>query len=145
MFYAQQEFKDSAENLARLRSILALALSCLQPRIDNTMDLFSDILEEYPKFLEPAHMEMLWSEITSPWGIKILKDFNAETLAFARLVIAFGQVLLNSGRLYKEPQDVQCQQVMGMLNIFLVNIGMILCRFRLYLSGGGFLKQSVPL
>lgn len=116
VFYAQQEFKDSAENLARLRSILALALSCLQPRIDNTMDLFSDILEEYPKFLEPAHMEMLWSEITSPWGIKILKGFNAETLAFSRLVIAFGQVLLNSGRLYKEPQDVQCQQVMGVMH-----------------------------
>jgi hypothetical protein len=122
VFYAQQEFKDSAENLAHLRSILELALSCLQPHIDNAMDLFSDILEEYPKFFESAHMEMLWSEITSPWGIEILKDFDAETLGFARLVIAFGQVLLNSGRLYKEPQDVQCQQVMGTFNLFLVKI-----------------------
>lgn len=122
MFYAQQEFKDSAENLAHLRSILELALSCLRPHIDNAMDLFSDILEEYSKFFEPAHMEILWSEITSPWGIEILKGFDAETLTFARLVIAFGQVLLNSGRLYKEPQDVQCQQVMGTLNLFLVKI-----------------------
>lgn len=116
VFYAQQELKDSVEDLARLRSILELALSCLQLHVDNAMDLFSDILEEYPKFFEPAHLEVLWSEITSPWGIEILKSFDAETPTFARLVIAFAQVLLNSGRLYKEPEDAQCQQVMGVMH-----------------------------
>ncbi|OCK81775.1 hypothetical protein K432DRAFT_7196 [Lepidopterella palustris CBS 459.81] len=116
VFYAQQEFKDSPENLAHIQSVVELALSCLQLHVDDAIEVFSDILEDYPKFFTPRHQEQIWAEIMSPWGVEIFKNFDDETLTLARLVIAYAQLLLNSGRLYKDTEDSQCQQVLGVLH-----------------------------
>jgi hypothetical protein len=69
------------------------------------MELVAEVLENYPKFFEENHREMLWSAITSPWGMEILKNLDAETVALARIIVAYGQILLESRKLYQEPDS----------------------------------------
>lgn len=77
------------------------------------MELFAELLENYPKFFEPVHQEKLWAEITSEWGVQIIHDFDAETVTLARMIIAYAQTLLDSGRLYTQPDDPKYKEVIG--------------------------------
>ncbi len=79
------------------------------------MELIVEVLENYPTFFETKHREMLWSAISGPWGLEILKNSDAETVSLARIIVAYGQILLDSKVLYKEPNDPHHQQVMGEL------------------------------
>jgi hypothetical protein len=83
------------------------------------MELIAEVLELYPKFLEESHQRMLWSAITSTWGVEILKNLDAETVSLARIIVAYGQILLESKKLYKEPDDAHHQQVTCKLVCFL--------------------------
>jgi hypothetical protein len=76
------------------------------------MEFIADILENYPKFFEAKHQEMLWSAIAGPWGLEILKNSDAETVSLARIIVAFGTSLLESKDLYKFPNISHNQQVL---------------------------------
>lgn len=76
------------------------------------MELVAEVLENYPTFFEAKHREMLWSAIAGPWGLEILKNSDAETVSIARIIVAYGQILLDSKVLYKEPENLHHQQVM---------------------------------
>lgn len=112
IFYAQSEFKETPEKLQYLRSVTELALTCLEYHVDDAMELIAEVLENYPKFLETAHQQMLWTAITSSWGMEILKNLDAETVSLARIIVAYGQILLDSKKLYQEPNSAHHQQVM---------------------------------
>lgn len=110
--YAESEFKEVPEKLRYLRSVNELALTCLEYHVDDAMELIAGVLEEYPRFFEENHREMLWSAITSPWGMEILKNLDAETVALARIIVAYGHILLDSKKLYREPDNPHHLEVM---------------------------------
>jgi hypothetical protein len=112
VFYAQAEFREVPEKLQYLRSSSELVLTCLEYHVEDTMEFIADILENYPKFFEPKHREMLWSAIAGPWGLEILKNSDAETVSLARIIVAFGTSLLESKDLYKFPHISHNQQVL---------------------------------
>ena len=76
------------------------------------MDLVAEVLENYPTFMETKHQQLLWQAIMSPWGIEILKNLDAETVSLARIIVAYGQILLDSRKLFLEPDHSHYQQVM---------------------------------
>ena len=76
------------------------------------MELAAEVLENYPNFLEAKHQEMLWSAISGPWGLEILSNADAETVSLARIIVAYGQILLDSKVIYKDPDNAHHQQVM---------------------------------
>ncbi|KZM19516.1 hypothetical protein ST47_g9340 [Ascochyta rabiei] len=116
IFYAQSEFKHVPEKLHYLRSVTELALTCLEYHVEDAMDLVAEVLENYPSFFEAKHQEMLWSAIAGPWGLEILRDLDAETVSLARIIVAYGQILLDSKVLYKEHETAHNQQVMSFLH-----------------------------
>lgn len=115
IFYAYSEFRDDPEKLRYLRSVNNLAFACLEYHVDDAMDFVADVLERFPKFFEESHQRMLWSAITSPWGMEILKNLDAETVSLAKIIAAYGQMLVDSKKLYLEPDDPHHQEVMGKL------------------------------
>ncbi|KAJ4367041.1 member of the karyopherin-beta [Neocucurbitaria cava] len=116
IFYAQSEFKEVPEKLQYLRSVTELALTCLEYHVEDAMELVAEVLENYPLFFESKHQEMLWSAITGPWGLEILQNSDAETVSLARIIVAYGQILLDSKVLYKEPDNPHHQQVLSFLH-----------------------------
>jgi hypothetical protein len=75
------------------------------------MEHIATILEGYPKFFEEKHLHMLWDIITSQWGLDILKDLDAETVSLARIIVAYGSELVETKKLYQEPDNLHHQQV----------------------------------
>ncbi|KAH7348156.1 armadillo-type protein [Pyrenochaeta sp. MPI-SDFR-AT-0127] len=116
IFYAQSEFKEVPEKVQYLRSVNELALTCLEYHVEDAMELVAEVLENYPTFFEAKHREMLWSAIAGPWGLEILKNSDAETVSLARIIVAYGQILLDSRVLYKDPENLHHQQVMSFLH-----------------------------
>ncbi|KAI4654642.1 uncharacterized protein J4E79_008516 [Alternaria viburni] len=116
IFYAQSEFKDDLEKLQHLRSVNELALTCLEYHVEDAMELVAEILENYPTFFEAKHQEMLWSAISGPWGMEILNNSDAETVSLARIIVAYGQILLDTKVIYTQPESTHHQQVMSFLH-----------------------------
>ncbi|KAJ4302934.1 member of the karyopherin-beta [Kalmusia sp. IMI 367209] len=116
IFYAQSEFKAVPEKLQYLRSTCELAMSCLEYHVDDAMGFIADVLEGYPKFFEENHLHILWSAITSQWGLEILKTLDAETVALARIIVAYGTQLVETKKLYQEPDNAHHQQVLSFLH-----------------------------
>ncbi|PSN71577.1 hypothetical protein BS50DRAFT_585056 [Corynespora cassiicola Philippines] len=116
IFYAQSEFKDIPEKLKYLRSVIELSFACLEYHVDDAMELVAEVLEGYPAFFEEKHLRMLWSAITGQWGLEILKNLDAETVSLSRIVVAYGQILLESKKLYLEPEDAHHQQAIAFLH-----------------------------
>lgn len=87
-------------------------MTCLEYHVEDAMDLVAEVLENYPAFFEAKHLEMLWTAIAGPWGLEILRDLDAETVSLARIIVAYGQILLDSKSLYKEYDTAHNQQVM---------------------------------
>jgi hypothetical protein len=107
-----EEFQNQPEKLKYLRSVTELALGCLEFHIDGAMEFVSEVFEMYPRFFEAKHKQMLWNAITSTWGIEILKNFDAETVKLATIIVSYGDFLLDSMRLYQEPDDPHHREVM---------------------------------
>lgn len=76
------------------------------------MEVIADILENYPTFFEEKQLHMLWSAITSQWGLDILKNLDAETVALARIIVAYGSVLVESKKLYQDFENAHYHQVL---------------------------------
>lgn len=112
IFYAQSEIRDSPEKLAHLRSVLELALICLEHHVDDAMELVAEVLENYSGFFEAKHLQTLWATISGPWGLEILKNSDAETVSLARIIVAYGQITLEAKVIYKDHDDPHHQQVM---------------------------------
>ncbi|KAF2731242.1 ARM repeat-containing protein [Polyplosphaeria fusca] len=116
IFYAQSDFQDAPDNLRYLRSVTEMGLSCLEYHIDDAMELIAEVLENYSKFFEAKQQEQLWSAIVSPWGYEILSNSDAETVSLARIIVAYGQILLESKVLFTNPDDPHHVQVMSVLH-----------------------------
>ena len=86
-------------------------MTCLEYHVEDAMELVAEVLENYPTFFEAKHQEMLWAAISGPWGLEVLKNADAETVSLARIIVAYGQILLESKVLYKQPENVHHQQV----------------------------------
>ena len=99
------------EKLRYLRSVVELAFSCLEYHVDDAMEFVADVLEGYPKFFEGKHLQTLWAIITSQWGLDILKDLDAETVSLARIIVGYGTELVETKKLYQEPDNAHYQQV----------------------------------
>jgi hypothetical protein len=76
------------------------------------MELVAEVLENFSKFFEQKHLDMLWSAISGPWGLEILQNSDAETVSLARIIVAYGHTLLESKDLYKFPNLSHNQQVL---------------------------------
>ncbi|KAF1839035.1 hypothetical protein BDW02DRAFT_564370 [Decorospora gaudefroyi] len=114
VFYAQSEFKDLPEKLQHLRSVNELALTCLEYNVEDAIEIVAEVLEN--AFFDAKHQEMLWSAISGPWGLEILKKLDAETVSLARIIVAYGQILLDSKTFYRQPENAHYQQVLSFLH-----------------------------
>lgn len=76
------------------------------------MDFVAEVLESYPKYFELKHQQMLWSAITSQWGLDILKNCDPETVSLARIIVAYASELIETKKLYREPENPHHQQVL---------------------------------
>jgi hypothetical protein len=92
IFYAQSEFKEVPDKLRHLRSVTELALTCLEYHVDDAMELIAEVLENYPKFFEKKHQDMLWAAVSGPWGLEILNSLDPETVSLSRIIVAYGQI-----------------------------------------------------
>lgn len=77
------------------------------------MEFVADVLEGYPKFFQSKDLYILWTIITSQWGLDILKDLDAETVSLARIIVGYGTELVETKKLYQEPEDPHHQQVLS--------------------------------
>ncbi|KAL6704582.1 member of the karyopherin-beta [Coniothyrium glycines] len=116
IFYAQSEIRDNSDKLQQLRSGLHFALICLEHQVEDAMELVAEVLENFPGFFEAKHLQLLWSTIAGPWGLDILKNLDAETVSLARIIVAYGQILLESQVIYKELDNAHHQQVISFLH-----------------------------
>ncbi|KAL1608405.1 member of the karyopherin-beta [Paraconiothyrium brasiliense] len=116
IFYAQSEFKAVPEKLRHLRSVTELSFACLEYHVDDAMEHIANVLEGYPKFFEEKHLHMLWTIITSQWGLDILKNLDAETVSLARIIVGYGTELVETKKLYQEPDHPHHQQVSSFLH-----------------------------
>ncbi|KAF2637658.1 ARM repeat-containing protein [Massarina eburnea CBS 473.64] len=125
VFYAHSEFKEVPEKLRYLRSCTELALTCLEYHVDFAMDFVAEILEGYPKFFQDKHYQMLWSAITSQWGLDILKSCDAEAVGLARIIVAYASELVESNKAYREPENAHYQHVFSICHHLLQYTGYV--------------------
>ena len=114
--YSHRAFIDDEIVLEPLRNLIEPALACLldDDLYETTVELFSDVLANYSKFLHSADFSFLKSLFNSPWAQQryerlIKGDFDFDSLQFGMFMIAFGDATVTdlTKNLEKDPQSQQ--------------------------------------
>ena len=119
--YSHRAFIDDEIVLEPLREVIKPALMCLldDELYEITVELFSDVLANYSKFLHKEDFEILQSLFNSPWAQEryerlIQGDFDFDSLQFGMFMIAFGDATVQD--LTKNiDTDRKCQQYLSAL------------------------------
>jgi hypothetical protein len=119
--YSHRAFIDDEIVLEPLRNLIKPALMCLldDDLYETTVELFSDVLANYSKFLHKEDFETLQSLFNSTWAQEryerlVHGDFDFDSLQFGMFMIAFGDATVQN--LTKNlGTDLQCQQYLSAL------------------------------
>lgn len=84
-----------------------------------TIELFSDVLSNYSKFLHPEDMTLLYSLFNSPWAEEryerlINGDYDFDSIQFGLFMLAFGDATVMD-LAQKAGSDPQCQRFLSAL------------------------------
>lgn len=119
--YSHRAFIDDEIVLEPLRSLIKPALMCLldDELYEITVELFSDVLANYSKFLHKEDFQTLQTLFNSPWAQEryerlVQGDFDFDSLQFGMFMIAFGDATVQdlTKNLEKDPL---CQQYLSAL------------------------------
>jgi hypothetical protein len=86
---------------------------------ETTVELFSDVLENYSKFLRKQDFSLLYSIFGSPWAQQryerlIKGDYDFDSVQFGLIMLAFGDATV--GDLIKQVNsDAQCEHLLSAL------------------------------
>jgi hypothetical protein len=120
--YAHRAFIDDEIILEPLRTLTKPAMMCLaeDDLYEIGVELFSDVLTNYSKFLSKEDFELLYSLFNSPWAQEryqrlVQGDYGFDSLQFGHFMIAFGDATLqdlakNTG---SNPQSQQFLSALG--------------------------------
>jgi hypothetical protein len=119
--YSQRAFVDDEIVLDSLRALTKPAIVCLldDDLYEITIELFSDILSNYSKFLHKEDFKILHSLFNSPWAQEryerlVQGDFDFDSLQFGLFTIAFGDATVQD-LARNIAMDAQCQQFLSAL------------------------------
>jgi hypothetical protein len=97
VLYSHRAFIDAGIALDPLKTLTKEALACLvqDDMYEVTVELFSDILANYSKFLSDEDFELLFALFNSQWSSErysrlIEGDFEFDSLQYGQFMIAFG-------------------------------------------------------
>ncbi|KAE9374892.1 ARM repeat-containing protein [Stipitochalara longipes BDJ] len=117
--YSHRAYIDDEIVLEPLRSLIKPALMCLldDDLYETTVELFSDVLANYSKFLHKEDFDILRSLFNSPWAQEryerlVKGDFDFDSLQFGMFMIAFGDATVQDLTKNLET-DPQCQQYLS--------------------------------
>ncbi|KAI9721540.1 MAG: hypothetical protein M1812_002302 [Candelaria pacifica] len=115
---------DTANETEPLRALTQPAIRCLvhEDLFEVTVELLTDILSNYPKFLSDRDIQALSSVLSSDWAQSRLKrlkdgDFDFDSIQFGRFLLAFGDVTVQD--LARAPTHPSSQRFMQMLHSLL--------------------------
>jgi hypothetical protein len=119
--YSHRAFIDDEIVLEPLRNLIEPALVCLldDDLYETTVELFSDVLANYSKFLHKEDFRFLQSLFNSRWAQEryerlIKGDFEFDSLQFGMFMIAFGDAMVTDLTQNLET-DAQSQQYLSAL------------------------------
>jgi hypothetical protein len=119
--YAHRAFIDDEIVLEPLRTLTKPAVMCLaeDDLYEISVELFSDVLTNYSKFLSKEDFQLLYSLFNSPWAEEryqrlVQGDYDFDSLQFGHFMIAFGDATLQDLAKNLEA-DPQCQQFLSAL------------------------------
>lgn len=117
MFYGKEIWPLSSKHQTQqpLRDLLYPVIQCLESREvhEEVIEVLNEILGNYAKFFQPAHMQALSEVIQGRVGPQCLEDLrneNPEGVALGELIIAFGTAAVDT--LVSDPEDQTVQQFM---------------------------------
>ncbi|KAL3425767.1 hypothetical protein PVAG01_02558 [Phlyctema vagabunda] len=97
VLYSHRAFVDAEIVFDPLRSMTKQAMACIlhEDLYEITIELFTDVLSNYSRFLTDEELKNLYSLLASPWAQeryeKLVKgDFDFESLQFGMFLLAFG-------------------------------------------------------
>ncbi|TVY44332.1 Importin beta-like protein [Lachnellula occidentalis] len=128
--YAHRAFIDDDIVLEPLQALIKPAMMCLaeDDLSEIAIELFSDMLTNYSKFLSKEDFELLYSLFNSPWAQEryqrlIEGDYDFDSLQFGNFMIAFGDATLQDLAKSTAPNS-QSQQFLSALGGLLGAEGM---------------------
>ena len=119
--YSHRAFVDDEIVLDPLRTLTKSAIMCLvdESLYEISIELISDVLGNYSKFLRKEDFTLLYSLFNSPWAQQRYQrlvggDFDFDSLQFGQLMIAFGDATVQD-LAQKVDSDSQCRQFLSAL------------------------------
>ncbi|KAI9826906.1 MAG: hypothetical protein M1832_005845 [Thelocarpon impressellum] len=126
--YAHRAFVDSGINTGPLRDLVPVVVPYLAQEDTNevAVELFTDVLSNYPKFLSPVDIRMLSLSLCSPWAQGRLAslqagDFDSDPIQFGRFLLALGDATVQD--LARSPENGDSQRILEMLHGLLTCAG----------------------
>ncbi|KAH0559994.1 hypothetical protein GP486_003487 [Trichoglossum hirsutum] len=121
VFYSHRAYLDSDITLDSLKSLTQSAIQFLayDDLYPITVELFTDVLSNYSKFLRRGDIDTLSSVLNSAWAqerFELIKsgDFGFESVQFGRFLLAFGDATVQD--LARSPNDPGTQKLMSMMH-----------------------------
>lgn len=94
VFCAQVTFTRESENVQLLRRLLKRVLRWFSHGpTDETTKEFTELLSNYASFFQAAHLSVIFSHVTGPWGesrISEVLEGDPDADSFVRLMVALG-------------------------------------------------------
>ncbi|KAI9818503.1 MAG: hypothetical protein M1827_000562 [Pycnora praestabilis] len=119
VFYSHRAWIDTSLELEPLRALTQPAIQCLMidQMFEVAVELFTDVLNNYPKFFSDEDTRTLLSVLSGPWAEERLArltggDFDFDSVQLGRMLLAFGDAIVQD--LARTPN--YAQQLMRMLH-----------------------------
>jgi hypothetical protein len=115
-------------------------MSCLvdEDMYEAAVELFSDVLSNYSKFLADHDLQMLFSLLTSSWANEryerlIQGDFEFDSLQFGHFMLAYGDAAVQD--LVRKSDDVLSQNFLSGLSGLLSADGYAVAEDKIFVPG----------
>lgn len=147
--YSHRAFIDAGITLDPLKALTKDALACLVQdyMFEVTVELFSDILANYSKFLSDEDFELLFALFNSQWSSgrysRLLQgDFEFDSLLYGQFMIAFGDATVQD---LARKTDVLSQQFLAALAGLLAAKGYAVAEDRIFVPALEFWSTFVEV
>ncbi len=121
VFYSHRAWLDTAAETEPLKALTQPAIRCLmhEEMFEVTVELLTDILSNYAKFLSDQDIQALSSVFNSDWAQNRLKrlkdgDFDFDSIQFGRFLLAFADVTVQD--IARAPDHPSSRRLMQMLH-----------------------------
>ncbi|KAI1001741.1 hypothetical protein K3495_g6463 [Podosphaera aphanis] len=146
--YSHRSFIDKETDLEALYHLTQPALLCIihDELYETVVELFTDVLSSYSKFLRPQDFESLHKLFDTPWAQEKYKaliqgDYDWNSLQFGYLLLAFGDATVNE--LTQNIHDPLCARYLVLLSGLLNAQGYAVAEDKIYVPALEFWSTFV--